>query len=105
MHTALCTAALVFSASLCGGHDFGQRTSVLRLEAGPGGKGTTPFHGGDNLEIHETQPGTATATVSGRRVTILDVQHWPWVLVHTPQGEAWVNFDHVSSARHAAPEK
>lgn len=103
MHTAVFTAALVFGAALCNGHDFGQRTSVLRLEASAGGKGTTPFHGGDNLEIHEIQP--AAATLAGRRVTVLDVQHWPWVLVRTPQGDAWVNFDHVYSVGHAVPEK
>jgi hypothetical protein len=61
-----------------------------------------PFRSGDSLEIHESQSGAAGA---GRHVTILDVQHWPWVLVKTPQGEAWVNFDHVYSARHTAPEK
>jgi len=92
---------MVFSAALCNGHDFGQRTSVLRLEASASMKGTTPFHGGDNLEIREIQP----AAIAGRRVTVLDVQHWPWVLVRTPQGEAWVNFDHVYSAGHAVPER
>ncbi len=103
MHTALSTAVLVFSVALCNGHDFGQRTSVMRLEAGPGVKGTTPFRGGDNLEIREIQPGTTT--LAGRRVTVLDVQHWPWVLLRTPQGDAWVNFDHIYSAGHTVPEK
>ena len=88
------------TVAVCPGHEFGQRGSVLRLEAGTSA-GRTPFRNGDALEIHEPQSGV----VAGRHVVVLDVQHWPWVLVKTPQGEAWVNFDHVYSARHAGGEK
>ncbi len=103
MHPHAILAALLFlgpAVAVCPGHEFGQRGSVMRLEAGASA-GRTPFHNGDALEIHEPQSGVAV----GRHVTILDTQHWPWVLVKTPQGESWVNFDHVYSARHAGAEK
>ena len=102
MRTAILTFGLAICASsLCAAHEGGQRSSVMHLEMSQAGK--APFRGGDNLELHESQ--AAAAAGGGRRVTVLDVQHWPWVLVRTPLGESWVNFDRVYSAKHAAVEK
>ncbi len=72
---------------------FGQPESVLTLEQSNLAK--SPFHKGEQLDIQSD----ATNAPGVIRIAVLDITHWPWVLVKREQGEEWLNFDHVVTAR------
>ena len=71
-----------------------QPESVLPLD--PPSQGKQPFHKGDELEIQ----GDASVPFTGAmRVAVLDATNWPWVFVKSVQGEMWLNFNHVVTAK------
>jgi len=72
---------------------FGQPESLLALEQ-PGHE-KSPFHKGEQFDIQSD----ATISSGSTRIAVLDTTHWPWVLVKLEQGEAWLNFDHVVTAK------
>ena len=77
-----------------------QAESILPLD--PPRRGALPFRKGDQLEI---QGDTSAAFTGVTRITVLDATNWPWVLVRAEQGEVWLNFDHVVTAKNVAMSK
>jgi hypothetical protein len=64
--------------------------------------GRPPFHKGDQLEI---QSDATAGYAAAMHITVLDVSNWPWVVVKSEQGEVWLNFNHVVTAKNIAATK
>jgi len=92
VHTNMLPALVMLSYGMIPGL-FGQPESVLVLEQP--GHVKSPFHKGEQFDIQ----GDATMASTAMRIAIVDTAHWPWVLVKLEQGEAWLNFDHVVTAK------
>jgi len=99
MHSRLLSLALASWLCTVSATVRSQDISVLRLE--PPMLASSPFQKGDQLEIRNVQSEPSVYT----RITVIDVKNWPWVYVKSTDGEVWINFNHVYSARYVVGAK
>jgi hypothetical protein len=94
MHSRLLSLAAALWLCAASATVHSQDTSILRLERPM--PASCPFQKGDQLEIRDGQSESSAST----RVTVIEVKNWPWIYVKSADGEVWINFGRVYSARY-----